>query len=191
MNTKEVNLTDIILTWSQGDKFSEDKLFAATYQKFKELARQTREKSNFTEEDKTSNLIHSTTSLVHEAYLKLSPNINETIESRKQFYLLVSKVMRHILIDHFRKSAASKRQSNKAEFDIEVVEDLNSPIISYIEIDSAISKLSKSYPRQAESMQLKYFYGLRNRDIADLHQISESSVDKDLRFSKSWIQLNA
>ena len=137
----------------------------------------------------TANIIHSTTALVHDAYIKLAPGITENIDDRKQFYMLVSKVMRHILVDHHRKSSASKRQNKETvgnEFQDSEVFSLD-----YITIDKAIENLTKHYPRQAETIQLRYFHGLKNKEIAQLHQISESLVDKDLKFSKSWMRIHA
>ena len=63
--------------------------------------------------------------------------------------------------------------------------------LDYITLDKAIENLTKDYPRQAETIQLRYFHGLKNKEIAQLHQISESLVDKDLKFSKSWMRIHA
>lgn len=182
------DMTGLILKWSEGDKLSEEKLFALTYQKFKSLASEAKQKLNIKgETDLTVNVIHSTTALVHDAYIKLTPGLNETLDSKKQFYLLVSKVMRHILVDYYRKNKAAKRQFDKSnEFSMSEVSS-----IDYIAIDQAIENLTKEYPRQADTIQLRYFHGLKNKEIAELHQISESLVDKDLRFSKSWMRTYA
>jgi RNA polymerase sigma factor (TIGR02999 family) len=184
------NITHLIIQWSEGDKFSEEKLFALTYKKFKDIAREARQKINSkNEESLPSTIIHSTTAIVHDAYIKLAPGLNETVGSRKQFYLLVSKVMRHILVDHYRKNSASKRQFNNATINELSTSEISS--IDYIAVDQAIESLMKEYPRQAETIQLRYFHGLKNKEIAELHQISESLVDKDLKFSKSWMQVYA
>jgi len=186
----DTEATELIKNWSSGDKLSEEKLFVLTYQQFKNIARSTKKKLGTQNEAcLTDDIIHSTTSLVHDAYIKLAPGLTECIDNRKQFYLLVSKVMRHILVDHYRKNTASKRQSNK-----NIMSDLSTPIVSsvdYIAIDQAIESLTKEYPRQAETVQLRYFHGLKNKEIAKLQQISESLVDKDLSFSKRWMQLYA
>ena len=189
-HTTKNDITSLILKWSEGDKFSEERLFALTYQKFKSIAREAKQKLNTKEnEDLTANIIHSTTAIVHDAYIKLTPGLSETIDSKKQFYLMVSKVMRHILVDHYRKNKASKRQFDKADTNEFSMTEISS--IDYLAIDQAIESLTKEYPRQAETIQLRYFHGLKNKEIAKLHQISESLVDKDLKFSKSWMQLYA
>ncbi|MGL1957402.1 MAG: ECF-type sigma factor [Colwellia sp.] len=182
--------TDLIKQWSLGEKNLEDKLFTLTYQQFKTIARDAKSKLNGNDDfNVTANIIHSTTSLVHDAYLKLAPGITENIDNRKQFYLLVSKVMRHILVDHHRKSTASKRQK-QVTID-ETSQQAKTFSLDYIVIDKAIESLTKDYPRQAETIQLRYFHGLKNKEIAQLHNISESLVDKDLKFSKSWMRVHA
>lgn len=188
-NIPQHDITNLIRNWSEGDKLSEEKLFALTYQKFKSIAREAKQKLNTKDDtDATANILHSTTAIVHDAYVKLVPGLNETIASRKQFYLLVSKVMRHILVDHFRKNKAAKRQFDKP--DSNELPTLECASVDYILIDRAIESLTIDHPRQAETLQLRYFHGLKNKEIATLHQISESLVDKDLKFSKSWMQVH-
>ena len=190
LQSKNNDISNLIQRWSEGDKLSEEKLFVLTYQKFKSIAREAKQKLNTKENaDLTANIIHSTTAIVHDAYIKLTPGLNETIDNKKQFYLLVSKVMRHILVDHYRKNKASKRQFDKTDTNEFTMPEISS--LDYIAIDQAIENLTKEYPRQAETIQLRYFHGLKNKEIAELHQISESLVDKDLKFSKSWMQAYA
>jgi len=190
MDIRSNDTTDLIKKWSLGDKASEDKLFALTYQQFKTIARNAKGKLGGNDNvNITANIIHSTTALVHDAYLKLAPGITENIDDRKQFYMLVSKVMRHILVDHHRKNTASKRQNKESDGnELQASEPFS---LDYITIDKAIESLTKNHPRQAETIQLRYFHGLKNKEIAQLHQISESLVDKDLKFSKSWMRIHA
>jgi len=190
MDTQSWDTTDLIKKWTLGDKTSEDKLFALTYQQFKAIARDAKSKLNGKGElNITADIICSTTALVHDAYIKLAPGITEDIDNRKQFYLLVSKIMRHILVDHHRKKVATKRQATQQlDDETQASKDFS---LDYISIDKAIEHLTKDYPRQAQTIQLRYFHGLKNREIAQLHQISESLVDKDLKFSKSWMRIHA
>jgi len=182
-------LTHIILSWSEGHKSSEEKLFVYTYERFKQIATVARTKVKLYNSNQYSmeDVICSTTSLVHEAYIKLATDKKIDIESSKDFFLLVSTVMRHILIDHYRKLSANKRKFDK---DSSLKNNINSNDANnfdYISIDHSINKLSNVYPRQAETFQLRYFLGLKNKEIAKLQSVSESLIDKDLRFAKNWI----
>lgn len=183
------DLTSIIVSWSEGQKHSEDKLFAYTYDRFKQIASDTRRKVKTyksTEED-FEDLIYSTTSLVHEAYLKLANEKTIDAKNTKQFLLLVSKIMRHILVDHYRKLTANKRSLGKHQLFERGAISNNDGLVNYISMDQSVDKLAKSFPRQAETFQLRYFLGLKNKEIAKLHAVSESLIDKDIKFSKNWI----
>ena len=160
-------------------------MFAFTYDKFKEIAQHSKSKKA---ERGFNEVLASTTALVHDAYLKLHPEVLQDLNNRKEFFALVAKTMRHILIDQYRKANASKRTAiDHSEIDTSEESDF----ISYIQIDSALDKLSQNYPRQAKILQFKYFLGFLNKEIAELFSLSESTVDKDLMFSKKWIKLNA
>ena len=181
------DLTKIILDWSSGNKYSEERLYAYTYDRFKNIATETRNKTNGYQNNSSQfgDVISSTTTLVHEAYLKLAEEKKLDLVSSKEFFLLVSKIMRHILIDHYRKYTAAKRDSNSIELDCGVIEGVTN--LDLMTVERGLIKLSENYPRQAETFQLRYFIGLRNKEIANIHQVSESLVDKDLKFSKNWI----
>lgn len=182
-------LTSIILDWSKGHKHSEDKLFSFTYDRFKHIASQTRKKVIKYQDDTNhvDDVIHSTTSLVHEAFLKLAAKNEIDAENSKEFFLLVSKIMRHILVDHYRKLTADKRTQKEIP-ELGNQEDSNTDeYLDYISIDYGLSRLAKDYPRQAETFQMRYFLGFKNKEIANLHSVSESLIDKDLKFSKNWI----
>jgi RNA polymerase sigma factor (TIGR02999 family) len=177
------------LNWSKGHKHSEDKLLSYTYDRFKLIASQTRKKVKkyHGETHYVDDVIHSTTSLVHEAYLKLAANNEIDAENSKDFFLLVSKIMRHILVDHYRKLTTDKRLANNVLFTESVQCSNGQSVLDYIQIDQSLAKLAKAFPRQAETFQLRYFMGLKNKEIAELHTVSESLIDKDLKFSKNWI----
>ena len=94
--------------------------------------------------------------------------------------------MRHILIDHYRKLTADKRSGvvDNLESDALFKNELN---LNLMTIEQGIVQLADIYPRQAETFQLRYFIGLQNKEIANIQGVSESLIDKDLKFSKTWI----
>ena len=58
-----------------------------------------------------------------------------------------------------------------------------------IDLSIALRHMESEFPRQAQTMQLKYFGGLLVKEIADVLAISISSVEKDIAFSKSWLRV--
>lgn len=181
------NFTELLHMWQENDKQAEEAIYSLAYQHLHQLAHQERHRSaqkHGADNPVNMNPMHNTTALVHDAYLKISQNRNLDYHNRNHFFLMITKVMRQILVDYARKELAQKRQyqdalidTNKASF-----EDL-------LSLDKAIDKLDNNYPRQANAVKLKYFAGLRTKEISQMLNCSESLIEKDLRFSRGWIQL--
>jgi RNA polymerase sigma factor (TIGR02999 family) len=183
--SNNMDVTNLIAKTSLGDKVSEEALFTFTYNKFKEIAKNTKTKVS---DNEVNDIISSTTEIVHDAYLKLHPSVLQDIDNRREFFTLVAKTMRHILVDHYRKAKCQKR-SSASEDDVNIEQE--SGFTQYVQIDNAIDKLNQHYPRQAQTLQIKYFLGFMNKEIAELYRVSESTIDKDLLFSKKWLRANA
>jgi len=193
--TIKIELTELILQWNMGEQCSENRLFTATYSQFKLLAKQAIKKSQQSNNELSlSDVVNSTTCLVHDAYLKLKAADLLVLDNRKEFYLLVATTMRHILVDHFRKKNSKKRglQSVK-EYDLNHENDFSfaaPDIEQYFLFEQAIESLQSEYPRPSNILQLKHFSGLHNKEIAQLMKLSESTVEKDLKFARGWITLS-
>jgi RNA polymerase sigma factor (TIGR02999 family) len=182
---KPMQLTDIIVRWHNGDKQAEGLLFHYAYEQLKSIAHKERVRALDKFGDNAEHHeqeVNNTTALIHDAYVKLSQHDVSYLQNRKQFFLLVSKVVRQILIDQSRKRLAQKRQPTTATTrDQQNFDQLMS-------FDSALGELKKRFPRQSEVLQLRYFAGLKNKEISDMLQCSPSLIEKDLKFSRSWMQ---
>ncbi len=183
-----VSITQLIQQWKLGDRLSEDKLFSITYQQFKILAEEAIGKQGSSRE-KLEDIVHSTTSLVHDAYIKMSHANTIDITDRKEFYLLTAKTMRHILVDYFRKKMSLKRHIDDSTGCTHNKVKIATNFEEYLVLDEAIQLLHKEHPRQGDILQLKHFFGFANKEIAHLLKVSESTVDKDLKFARSIIKL--
>lgn len=186
-----IEITELIQQWKLGDNISEERLFSATYQQFRAIAKGALVKQKKLRE-KTINLediIHSTTSLVHDAYLKLNATKTIDIKNRKEFYLLVAKSMRHILVDYFRMRSSQKRNVDNAQYDYHELPTMVEGVEPYIKLDEAIDSLQREHVRPCEILQLKHFFGMANNQISALINVSESTIEKDLKFARGWITL--
>lgn len=179
-------LTHIIQGWQQGEKQAEQQLYLFAYQKLRDIAHSERRRSaeKFgSENDVLMNSANNTTALIHEAYIKLSSSGLHLIENRRQFYLMAAKVMRQILIDNARAMQAQKRQPVE-KFD----DDKSIYIDQLLSMEQALDSFSVRYPRQSNVIKLKYFMGLSNKEISSLLDCSSSLIEKDLKFSRSWLR---
>ncbi|MFB9214059.1 ECF-type sigma factor [Vibrio sinaloensis] len=180
------SLTQIIQLWQAGDKEAENHLYQFAYLQLRKIAQQERArnaKKYGDENDVLADSVNSTTALIHEAYLKMSNADLSDVRSQREFYLMAAKIMRQILIDNARSHQAQKRQQQAKEHDCQ-----EKKFEQLFILDRALDNFSARYPRQSNALKLKYLMGLKNQEISQLLQCSDSLIEKDLKFSRSWLQ---
>ena len=130
--------------------------------------------------------------LVNEVFLRLVRGTGVELANRNQFYALSAKLMRRILIDFARAQETSKRGNRAAHLAISGIRELASPNSvmhegEFLALDLALRQLAELEPRQAEVVELRFFGGLENAEIANLLQVSESTILRDWRFARAWL----
>ncbi len=184
--TDSLIISDLIQRWQSGDKQAENLLYRSAYLQLRKIARKERERcANKYGETNIEMLDRacSTTVLMHEAYVKMSSSKASHIQNQREYYLMVAQVMRQILFDNARANQAQKRQKTK---DWRCTKDSDTEQL--IELNKALDCFSKLYPRQSKALALKYLIGLKNQEISELLECSSSLIEKDLKFSRSWLQ---
>jgi len=129
------------------------------------------------------------TALVHEAYLKL---VGLEIEwsSRAQFFVVATRAMRSILVDHARAHGRAKRGGGWRRLTIEVAEDTPSAGVSQLPIeaiDEALSELASLDGRKARLVELRFFGGLTGEQAADVLGIARSTAAEEWRIARAWL----
>ena len=188
------DITRAIVDWTEGNTKSQENLYVLIYDHLRKLASTQRKKvSHKFGEHSIEEHINSTTAIVHEVYIKLEKGSGEYFSNRKEFFLMVARTIHNILVDQARKNSAQKRQVELTAFDDDKDEEtaleLSEQDQKMIDLGNALQQMEADYPRQAQSMQLKYFGGLLTKEISDILSISISSAEKDLAFAKSWLKL--
>jgi len=194
-SSNEVSITDIIIKWEQGDKKAENALYTFAYQQFKSIARKVKSKNL---QDDCSNInankialldiTANTTSLVHDAFIKMSQHKNIDINSRQNFYRLFAQTVYSILVDQVRKILTKKRSQDPSLFINSDVNWLEAEKL--VELESELKHLAKQYDRQVTIFLYKYVCAMPLSEITDILQVSPSTVDKDLSFIKSLLTHN-
>jgi RNA polymerase sigma factor (TIGR02999 family) len=129
-----------------------------------------------------------TTDLVHESFLKLIGSRNLSWQNRLHFFSIAATTMRHIIVDHARARHAGKRGGNSVRVPIE--ESLPSDdqsIDDIAELGEALCALEKTDARSARIVELRFFGGLTNEEIAELLNISARTVIRDWEFARAWL----
>lgn len=128
------------------------------------------------------------TALVHEAWLKLIGAGERRFENRAHFFAVAAEAMRRILIDRARRRRTRRHggQHERVEFDDA---GLAAPADDdqLLAVDEALEKLSRDFPAQAQVVELRYFGGMTNEEIAQALDLSVSTVKNYWAFARAWL----
>ncbi len=126
------------------------------------------------------------TALVHEAYVKLLPQ-RVRWQNRSHFFGVAAQQMRRILLDHARKQkAANARPGQKFQLDEALVMAVEQPG-QLVDLDEALRRFAHDHERQSQVVQLRFFGGRTEDEIAKMLGVSVETVKRDWKFSKAWL----
>ena len=174
------SITQLLSQLSVGDKEAESQLFTLVYNQLRKIAavRMNAERADHTLQ---------TTALVNEAYLRMVRGEPLRFESRQHFFAIAAQTMRRILVDHARARRANKRH---AEFNLSLDEGAvvaPAPSVEIIALDEALSRLATFDPRQAKVVEMRYFAGMNEEEVATVLGVSSRTVKRDWTLAKAWL----
>jgi RNA polymerase sigma factor (TIGR02999 family) len=181
MNTSPGEITVLLGRWNEGEPDALEQLIPLVYPHLREVA------GAYIRRELRPGLMQATV-LVHELYLRLLNQNKANLGDRAHFYTFSAKMMRLILIDHARETQAQRR-GGAAEH-IPLNDDipwvgLDSPEI--VELGIALDELQKIDPDKVKLVELRYFLGCTAEETAELANISKATVDRELKFVRSWL----
>ena len=180
MNRCPTNITQLIHQWKDGDQKALDILSPLIYKELHRLAGQCMHK------EKAGHTLQ-TTALVNEAFSTLI-DTDLSIQNREHFYRIAARQMRRILVDHARAKHRKKRGENAIHITID--EDMianTSTEIDLIDIDEALETLKEFDQRKHDIVELLYFAGLSHKEAASILNISQKTVQRELRLAEAWL----
>ena len=128
------------------------------------------------------------TALVHEAYVRLVQQPDANWESRGQFFVIASKAMRNILIDHARGRGRQKRGGGWGRVTLDGVHSPDGTEgLDLVAVDEALDRLAKLDPRKAQLVELRFFAGLNAEDAAKVLGIARSTAAEEWRMARAWL----
>jgi len=129
--------------------------------------------------------VHAT-SVVHEAFLKLSRSDRLRWSSRAHFLALAAKAMRHVLVDRARRRSADKRGGGWERVTLAGIgaEDNG---IDVVDLARALDDLADIDPRGAEIVEMRFLAGMTMKEIADVTGRSVRSCERDWRAARAWM----
>jgi RNA polymerase sigma factor (TIGR02999 family) len=164
------------------DQVALDSLFSATYEELRRLAATVRRSE--------SGVTLSPTTLVNEAWLKLSRNPPSELTSKVHFKRIAARAMRQILVDAARRKGSARHGSDAllVTFD-EAETQTPAAADELIALDEALRELARIQPRQAAMVEARFFGGLDVAETAQILEISEATVLRDWRAAKAWLSV--
>ena len=169
---------------NSGDQAALDQLLPLVYDELRRVAR-----SHLNRERRGEHTLQPTT-LVHEAYIRMVGQAGMHWESRIHFFATAARVMRHILIDHARARISEKRGGSDLrrlplEEAINISDEKSGEILA---LDEALKTLATLDEQEARIVELRYFGGMSNEEIAAALNIGTATVTRSWRTAKAWLQ---
>lgn len=129
------------------------------------------------------------TALVNEAYLRLVKQESQVFMNRTQFICLAANMMRRILVNHAVHRNRQKRDGELVRVTLDrAVNEFAEDALNLIDLDEALSKLTKLSERQARIFELRFFGGLMIEETAEVLETSLTTVKREWQMAKLFLQ---
>ena len=180
MSDPAAEITQVLDALQRGEERASEKLLPLIYDELRRRAGQL-----MAAERKDHTL--QRTALVHEAYLRLV-RPGATFQNRLHFFNAAALAMRRILIDHANARAARKRGGGAKEMSLDELDVPEAqPTIDIISLDEALNALAEVAPRQAQVVNLRFFAGLKDLEIAELLGVTDKTIRRDWAAARLWL----
>jgi RNA polymerase sigma factor (TIGR02999 family) len=166
----------------QGDANPMDQLFASTYQELRKLARVRLRGGG-------RNTVLDTTSLVHESYLRLAAAGRLRVEDRTHFLRYAGCVMRSVIVDFVRQRQSGRRggAAERITLTTRAGAGVKAGERQILRVHDAISELERHDARMAQVVEMRYFGGLTETEIAQALEVTDRTVRRDWEKARLWL----
>jgi RNA polymerase sigma-70 factor, ECF subfamily len=173
----------LLRAWSRGDLRAREDLVPIVYRELRRRA------GAYLRAERRDHTLQPT-ALVHEAYMRLMGQDRVSWSNRAHFFAIAAQMMRRILIDHARAHEAAKRPGAAVKVVLDDRVGAAQPReCECIDLDRALVVLSRLDFRQGQIVELKYFGGLSEREIAEVLSISRATVTREWETARAWLYL--
>ena len=177
----ETEITDLLLAWNEGEPSALQELAPLVDAELRRLAR------SYLRRERAGHTLQ-TTALINEAYVRLIDSKRVRWENRAHFYGLAARVMRQILVDFSRRRNYQKRGGGLHQITLVeafAVEPGNDPDL--LALDEALRELATVDQRKAQVVEMRFFGGLTEKEVALALNVSPETARRDWRLAKAWL----
>jgi RNA polymerase sigma factor (TIGR02999 family) len=171
----------LLRAWGRGDLQARDDLAAAVYRELRRRA------GAYLRRERPDHTLQPT-ALVHEAYMRLVGQERVAWQNRAHFFAIASQMMRRILVDHARERQAAKRPGAGVKVTLDDrIGAASARECELIDLDQALTELTHLDPRQGQIVELRYFGGLSEQEVAEVLSISRATVTREWQAARAWL----
>jgi RNA polymerase sigma factor (TIGR02999 family) len=173
-------ISRLLRQWATGDLDARDELVPLVQHELRKRAAAylRRERPNHTLQP---------TALVNEAYLRLIGQRRVSWVNRAQFFGVAAQIMRRILVDHARDRHAAKRLGGVRVTLDDGIGAVPPPDCEVLMLDEALRELGRIDERQARIVELKYFAGLSEEEVAAVLSLSRATISREWQSARAWM----
>jgi RNA polymerase sigma factor (TIGR02999 family) len=176
----EPEITRLLVSIKEGDQLAAAQLLDLVYAELHRIA------GRYMRGERVDHTLQ-TTALVHEAYVRLFGTDNPpTLNNREHFFAVAANQMRRILVDHARQNCAQKRKGISIPID-EAYFVSSAKDEDVVAIDDALRELAEIDPDGARVVELRFFGGFTDKEIAQITGRNFARVRRDWEFARSWL----
>ena len=174
-------ITALLLAWCEGTPGALEQLTPLIYD---DLYRQAK---RYMARENPGNLLE-TKALINEAYLRLIDYKNVQWRNRAHFFGVAAQIMRRILVDLARAEASTKRGGEALRVSLSEAEGfVRQQSVDLVALNDALDILTALDPRRSNVVELRFFGGMSNAEIAEMLKVSEGTVRRDWSLAQAWL----
>ena len=174
-------VTGLLRAWSQGDLEARERLMPLVYEELRRRA------AAYLRRERKDHTLQPT-ALVHEAYLRLVGQQRVVWQNRAHFFGIAAQMMRRILVDHAKRLRRGKRFGGAVRVPLDDrVGAATPPDCDLLLLDQALDELTAIDSRQGQIVELRYFGGLSESEVAEVLTISRSTVTREWLIARGWL----
>lgn len=175
-------VTRLLRDWSAGNSQALNDLAPLVYGELRRIA------GSFLQGERPGHTLQPT-ALVHEAYIRLVQQDQPEWHSREHFTAVAAHYMRQILVDHARKRNAAKRGNGEPVASLDdVVAYAPDRSDRLLALDEALHELAAAAPDRCRIIEMHFFGGMTQDEIATVLSIHPNTVARHLRVAQAWLQ---
>jgi RNA polymerase sigma factor (TIGR02999 family) len=181
-NSPPSDVTRLLVDWQNGSEEALDQLMPLVYNELRAIA------NRYLSRERNDHTLQST-SLVHEAYVRMIDQRHVQWQNRAHFLGIAAQMMRRILVDHARAEHRLKRGGPLPSLSLDAAVAVATPSreIDLLALDEALDRLAAIDAQQSRLVELRFFSGLTIEEAAVALGISAGTVKREWSTAKAWL----